>query len=158
MSEIEIRIDASVRQRVQHHSTTEYPLDRQAIEAAVIAAASVGDCNDCHLGVRITTDAVIHQINREFLQHDYPTDVISFPYALSPPKVEGELVVSLDTAVSQATDAGWSVAQELLLYVIHGTLHLVGFDDRGDADRSAMREAETQAMTLLTPRSDSLSA
>lgn len=158
MSEIEITIDANVRDRVAEYDTTTCLLDCAAIAAAVRAAASIGGCSDCRIGVRVTSDPVIHQINREFLNHDYPTDVISFPYALSAPIVEGELIVSIDTAVVQAADAGWSVAEELLLYVIHGTLHLVGYDDVDDADRSVMRDAEAKAMSLLFPRSDFLPA
>lgn len=158
MSEIDITIDASVRDRVREYSSAAHPLDRVAITAAVRAAASVGGCFDCRVGIRITSDPVIHQVNREFLNHDYPTDVISFPYALSAPVVEGELIVSIDTAAVQAADVGWSIAEEVLLYVIHGTLHLVGYDDVDDADRAAMREAESKAMSLLFPRSDFLPA
>ncbi len=158
MSEIEITIDAGVRAQVQRHCTTAHPINPEMIGAAVRAAASLGRCSDCRIGVRVTNDRTIHDLNRQFLDHDYPTDVISFPYALAPPLVEGELVVSIDTAEVQAPDAGWSVAQELLLYVIHGTLHLVGYDDVEDSDRAAMREAESQALLLLFPRSDFLSA
>ncbi|EMI43838.1 rRNA maturation RNase YbeY [Rhodopirellula sp. SWK7] len=146
MSEIEITIDSRVRDQVRGHSSEERPLGRAEIEAAVRAAAAVGNCTDCRIGVRVTDDATIHEINRDFLQHDYPTDVISFPYELQPPMVEGELVVSIDTAENEAADAGWSVAQELLLYVIHGTLHLVGFDDTDDESRKEMREAERKAL------------
>lgn len=158
MSRIEITIDSNVRNRVREHATVTHPLDRVAIAAAVRAAASVGGCLDCRVGVRVAGDQVIHHINREFLHHDYPTDVISFPYALAVPVVEGELIVSIDTAVAQAADAGWSVAEELLLYVIHGTLHLVGYDDLDDADRAVMRQAESKAMSLLFPCSDFLPA
>lgn len=158
MSEIEITIDADVRERVREHATAAHRLDHDTIEAAVRAAAAVGRCQDCRIGVRVTNDAVIHEINREFLKHDYPTDVISFPYALTPPIVEGELIVSIDTAAVQAADASWSIAEELLLYVIHGTLHLVGYDDVHETDRAAMREAESQAMSRLLPRSEYFSA
>tara|TARA_A100001391_G_scaffold2852_1_gene2535 strand:+ start:3165 stop:3641 length:477 start_codon:yes stop_codon:yes gene_type:complete len=158
MSEIEVIIDPDVRERVRECSIASHPLNGRSIESAVRAAASVGGCDDCRVGVRVTNDKVIHQINRDFLDHDFPTDVISFPYELTPPMVEGELVVSIDTAIAQAPDAGWSIAEELLLYVIHGTLHLVGFDDIADADRAAMRNAESKALSLLFPRSDSLTA
>ncbi|MCM2369409.1 rRNA maturation RNase YbeY [Aporhodopirellula aestuarii] len=148
MSEIEITIDARVREKVREHSTPEHPLGIAEIESAVRRAASIGNCTDCRVGVRVTDDPTIHEINREFLQHDYPTDVISFPYELQPPVVEGELVVSIDTAASEAVDVGWSVAEELLLYVIHGTLHLVGFDDTDEETRKEMREAERKALQM----------
>lgn len=124
-------------------------VSREDIQQSVIAAASIGDCDTGEIGVRVTDDSSIHQINRDFLQHDYPTDVISFPYVLSVPQVEGELVVSLDTASAEAPHAGWSVREELLLYVIHGTLHLVGFDDTNDKARVQMRSAEKSALRLV---------
>ncbi|MFG0289680.1 MAG: rRNA maturation RNase YbeY [Rhodopirellula sp. JB044] len=149
MSDIEITIDAAVREKLQNHSTEEFPLGVTAIANAVRSAASVGGCSDCRVGVRVTDDPTIHKINRDFLEHDYPTDVISFPYELQPPMVEGELVVSIDTAEVESVDAGWSVAEELLLYVMHGTLHLVGFDDTDDESRKEMRNAERRAMEGL---------
>jgi len=93
----------------------------------------------------------IHPINREFLQHDYPTDVISFPYELEPPMVEGELVASFETAIENASEPSnpLSPREELLLYVVHGTLHIVGHDDQSPEPRAAMRRAEIAAMKLI---------
>lgn len=146
MSEIEITIDASVRELLSEYSTPRQEISLQRIEAAVRSAAAIGRCDDCQIGVRISDDVTIHEINLRFLQHDYPTDVISFPYQFSPPLVQGELIVSIDTAAREAIDAGWSIAEELLLYLIHGTLHLVGFDDTEESCRLQMREAERTAM------------
>ncbi|MFG0267258.1 MAG: rRNA maturation RNase YbeY [Rhodopirellula sp. JB055] len=124
---------------------------RADIAKAAIAAAAVEGCDCGSLGVRICDDATIHPINREFLQHDYPTDVISFPYELTPPKVEGELVASFETAIENASEASnpLSPHEELLLYVVHGTLHIVGHDDQSPAPRAAMRRAEIAAMECL---------
>lgn len=146
MSEIEITIDAGIEERVRRYSTPGQEINIARIESAVYAAAAVGGCHECQIGVRVSDDTSIHEINRRFLQHDYPTDVISFPYHLAPPIVEGELVVSIDTAARESVAAGWSIAQELLLYIIHGTLHLVGFDDTEDSSRLKMREAEQTAL------------
>ncbi|MCC9644777.1 rRNA maturation RNase YbeY [Rhodopirellula sp. JC740] len=124
---------------------------RRALTDAAIAAASVERCFDGTLGVRICDDAAIHPINREFLNHDYPTDVISFPYELDPPRVEGELVASFETAVENTSDPANSLTprEELLLYVVHGTLHIVGHDDQSAIPRAAMRRAEAVAMEQL---------
>lgn len=118
---------------------------------AAIAAASVEAFDRGSIGIRICDDASIHPINREFLQHDYPTDVISFPYELKPPMVEGELVASFETAFENASEpsSGLAPREELLLYVVHGTLHLVGHDDQSPAPRGAMRRAETLAMKKI---------
>lgn len=146
MSEIEITIDTGVVERLGEFSVPGQEISVQRLEAAVRAAAVVGGCHVCQIGVRVSDDTTIHEINRRFLQHDYPTDVISFPYHLAPPMVEGELVVSIDTAARESVEAGWSVAEELLLYIIHGTLHLVGFDDTEESCRLRMREAEQTAL------------
>lgn len=147
-NEIEVAIDANVSGLLNHYSTAEHPIGIAQIVGAVRAAAAIGGCHECQIGVRVAGDAAIHEINRRFLQHDYPTDVISFPYDFQPPFVEGELVVSIDTAAREAAEAGWSIAQELLLYVIHGTLHLVGYDDVNEAQKIQMRAAEQRAMLM----------
>lgn len=151
---IEILIDPDAEVPLRKTGITE-----DDVRAAVLAAARLGECDDVEVGVRVTMDAAIHAINRQFLQHDYPTDVISFPYELAPPTVEGELVVSVETGLTQAREAGWSAKEEVLLYVIHGTLHLVGFDDTAAEVRSAMRNAEHAVLRSLgmnSPKDDSV--
>lgn len=126
------------------------------MRAAAAAAAAAGGCWRGQIGLRVTGDDAIRQINRRHLGHDYPTDVISFPYRREPPEVEGELVVSWETAEREAArlagemlTAGWGAAEELLLYTIHGVLHLVGYDDVEEASRRRMREAERAVLARL---------
>src|SRR5262245_51417779 len=94
--------------------------------------------------IALVDDAELHRVNREFLEHDWPTDVISFSYAenegilaVDGPRgagrsLDGELVVSVETAARCATVHGWSFHAELLLYCVHGLLHLCGYDDLTD--------------------------
>ena len=126
-----------------------YVANEQRLRDACTAATSLRDFHQGEIGIRVTTDAAIHQINRDHLGHDYPTDVISFPYAANRPHIEGELVVSVDTAAERANELGWSVDHELLLYVVHGTLHITGMDDHEPQDRLAMRRAEREVMLEL---------
>lgn len=98
------------------------------------------------LSIAIVDDATIHAMNREYLQHDYPTDVLSFALEEDPNDFEGQVVVSAETAIQNAKDYGWRAEEELLLYVIHGTLHLAGYRDKSETDRAAMRQAEAQAL------------
>ncbi len=86
--------------------------------------------------------ATIHELNRRFLKHDEPTDVISFVLDQADGIVDGQIVVSADTAAASAKRFGWTAADELLLYAIHGTLHLVGYDDRTARAQQAMRRRE----------------
>jgi probable rRNA maturation factor len=127
--------------------------NRRIVDAVEVAARSRGfRCGQ--IGVRITDDAAIHEINLRYLSHDYPTDVISFPYSESTDQIEGELVASVESAEQHASDAGWDTASELLLYVIHGVLHIGGMDDHDEADRADMRRAERNVLTRLGMRVD----
>lgn len=125
------------------------PVPIAGITEAVAAAARFALCTAGEIGIRVTDDPSIQQINRDHLGHDYPTDVISFGYQFDPPRVEGELVVSVDTARRRAEELAWTTANELMLYVVHGTLHLCGMDDHDSVDRAQMRQAETEIMLQL---------
>ena len=96
------------------------------------------------IGIVIVDDPTIHEINREHLQHDYPTDVISFVFTAEDDELEGEIIVSTDTALREASEGGWPAEDELLLYVIHGMLHLVGMDDVEPHLRRQMRVGEAK--------------
>lgn len=125
------------------------PLDEPSMIQAVIEAAAERGCRRGQVGVRVTDDESIREINRTHLSHDYPTDVISFGYSLDPPTVEGELVVSAETACAAAAELSWSAANELRLYIVHGTLHLCGMDDQQSDSRAEMRQAESAVMRRL---------
>ena len=109
------------------------------------------------ISLALVDDAEIHRVNRDFLGHDHPTDVISFVLGgggTSPSEhLEGELVVSTETAMREAPAHGWSAADELVLYVVHGLLHLCGYDDLTDEARPLMRRRERQLLSYwqLTP-------
>ncbi|MCA9137774.1 MAG: rRNA maturation RNase YbeY [Planctomycetales bacterium] len=124
-------------------------LSQDRIVEAVNAAAEELGFVEGSIGVRITDDESIHEINARHLAHDYPTDVISFPYSEDESVIEGELVASVETAQQNAVDAGWGTDNELLLYVIHGVLHIGGLDDHDDFDRIEMRAAERAVLTKL---------
>ncbi|TWU59795.1 Endoribonuclease YbeY [Rubripirellula tenax] len=137
--EVEINVDANIDRAINH----------RAISAAVIAAADSRGFRAGQIGVRVTDDPTIRQINDKHLGHDYATDVISFGYSADLPVIEGELIVSIDTAIERARELAWPTEHELLLYVVHGTLHICGMDDHDNADRAAMRRAEADVMTRL---------
>lgn len=88
----------------------------------------------------ITGDEQLQQLNLDFLGHDYPTDVLSFPTgnAVEP----GELVISLERAAEQAAEHGHGLVDELKILMLHGALHLMGMDH--ETDKSQMRRTETK--------------
>ncbi len=108
-----------------------------------------------HLSLALVDDAEIRRINREFLEHDYATDVISFLYSEPEDAVlDGELILGVETAARVAAELGWSLDDELLLYGLHGYLHLCGYDDQTAEARQAMRQRERELLAPegITPR------
>lgn len=96
------------------------------------------------ISLAVVDDAAIHELNRQYLDHDWPTDVLSFVLDDNGSHLEGEVILSADTAAAVAQELGCSAAAEQLLYVIHGMLHLVGLCDKSAAEAQAMRAAEAK--------------
>ncbi|MEI7695469.1 MAG: rRNA maturation RNase YbeY [Chlorobium sp.] len=84
---------------------------------------------------------MIQRINREFLQHDYPTDTITFRYNKGS-EVDGEYYISLDVVKENAAKYNVDFQEELLRVTVHSALHLIGYDDQSPEDRAAMQEKE----------------
>lgn len=134
--------------RVEVTNDTDHAVDERRLAAAVQMILSDAGCETATVGVAIVDDATIHRLNRQFLEHDYPTDVLSFVLE-PPPRLEGEIIASVETAALAAAEILWNTGDELLLYVVHGTLHLVGLLDKDPADAQAMRTAERDVLQRL---------
>ncbi len=93
-------------------------------------------------------DEEILRVNRQFLQHDYYTDIITFDNS-STISIGGDLFISLDTVHSNADEIGFSYEQELHRVIIHGILHLCGINDKGPGEREIMEAAENRALEKL---------
>jgi probable rRNA maturation factor len=94
------------------------------------------------ISVVLTGHEVVLDLNRRFLEHDYHTDVLSFPLSDDPGIVEGEVYVDVETARERHVEFGASFESEVLRYVIHGVLHLCGHDDRTEDGKRAMAVLE----------------
>lgn len=116
------------------------PVRAADVRAVVRAVFEREQAGEPHVSVAMVNDAVIREINRDFLDHDWATDSISFSYEDDPGPDEllGEVVVSAETAQREAQARGVRPEHELLLYVAHGTLHLLGWDDDTPERRDAM--------------------
>lgn len=145
---------------------------RKTLEAECVSAASIS--------VAFVDNATIHELNRQYLNHDYETDVLSFlldctldsadipvfdgvgelPRGAGK-RLEGEVIVSTEMAASLAEEFRWSAGDEIVLYLVHGLLHLCGYDDLTPEERIIMRSRERKILALwgLQPHyADSTSA
>ena len=93
-------------------------------------------------------DEYILAVNKQFLQHDYYTDIITFDYSNSH-RIAGDMVISLDTVRSNAEQLGADYDSELLRVIIHGVLHLCGINDKGPGEREIMEQHENEALAIL---------
>ena len=93
-------------------------------------------------------DEKILEVNREYLQHDYYTDIITFDYC-EDDIISGDLFIILDTVRTNAEQVGATYEQELYRVIIHGILHLCGINDKGPGEREIMEAAENRALAML---------
>jgi probable rRNA maturation factor len=136
MLEIEYHVEAANQDDERFKLAAEWVAERFGLESL-------------RASISIVDEPTIHRLNREHLAHDWPTDVISFVFTDTKDTVDGEIIASADTAKRLAFAAGWSATDELLLYIIHGLLHLAGMDDIEPTDRQQMRLAERDCLLAL---------
>lgn len=96
-------------------------------------------------------DEEILRVNRQYLQHDYYTDIITFDYD-EDDVISGDLFISLDTVRTNAEQLGLPYEQELNRVIIHGILHLCGINDKGPGEREIMEAAENKALAMRETR------
>jgi probable rRNA maturation factor len=105
-----------------------------------------------HVSVLLTTDKAIRRLNRQFRGLDKPTDVLSFPAEAliqRQEKIAGDLAISVPTALRQAAEQGHAVAVEIKVLMLHGLLHLAGYDHETDTGRMSRRERHLRAQLGL---------
>ena len=134
---------------------------REAVQH-VLAAEQVAHAE---ISVALVDNRTMRPLNRQYLGHDYDTDVLSFLLDASPEglpstgprgagrEIEGEVIVSVEMALTTALDYHWSPHDEVLLYLVHGLLHLCGYDDLSEGERRVMRAREREILEHwnLTP-------
>jgi probable rRNA maturation factor len=124
---------------------TSLVVDRGRLRRAVRAALAGSPVGQARISLALVDDPTIARLNHRYLRHEGPTDVLSFLLDEGPGLLEAEVVVSAETARREAPRYGKTPHDELLLYVVHGVLHLAGYDDRSAAGRRRM-SARQQAV------------
>ncbi len=120
---------------------------------AAQAALSFSGASEADLTLVLTDDAHIQALNRDFLGHDAPTDVLAFPADEADPETGrrylGDVVISLPRAVEQAHERGHALESEVQLLVVHGILHLLGHDHSTKEEKTAMWLTQTAVLESL---------
>lgn len=145
---VEVQVDEAFREQVEPVRL------RRAAEAALHHEQVTGPCE---VTVVVTSDEVSKELNRRHRDVDAPTDVLAFPDDTRGPFVDapgtlrylGDVVVSFPRAEAQAAEAGHGTEAELQLLVVHGVLHLLGYDDRAKEPRARMWEAQSEILRNL---------
>jgi probable rRNA maturation factor len=116
----------------------------------LVRLVETGERQSLPVSVSIVDDAEIHRINRQFLGHDEPTDVIAFDLGDEVEgSVAGEVVVSAQCAERVAAELGHGARDELFFYICHGLLHLCGWDDADAKSRESMHERQRAYLARL---------
>ena len=147
-------------------------IDEQLLREAVQATLKAEEVAAARISIAIVDNQTIRQLNKRYLGHDWETDVLSFLLECEGPsgagggsdsscpgrgkRLEGEVVISAEKALQRAPEFHWTAREELVLYLVHGLLHLVGYDDLTEKQRRAMRARERAVFERLslTPGAD----
>ena len=132
-------------------------LSEPALEKCIRTILEILELPEAELSVVIVNDDEIARLNRQYFDRQGPTNVISFPMqegegAQFTPNLLGDVVVSLDTAFREAEDAGMNPMERLNALLVHGVLHLIGYDHENEADEALIMEnQEKKIMEQLIP-------
>lgn len=124
------------------------PIKRRETTAWIRAVAASYGKKVGEVGYLFVDDEKILEVNKEYLGHDYYTDIITFDYCEGN-IMNGDIVISLDTVRSNAQKYGKKYDEELHRVIIHGILHLCGINDKGPGEREIMEAAENKALAML---------
>lgn len=123
-------------------------LDRKSVKAWIAAVAAGYEGRKVgNLNYIFCNDDRILEVNRQFLRHDYYTDIITFDYS-EPGVVSGDMYISLDTVLTNSSKFHTSYDKELMRVIIHGVLHLCGINDKGPGERAVMEANEERALDM----------
>ncbi len=136
--------------RISIANPYDYPLEFQQLRDAARAVLEGEGVRACKVTLAFVNNEHIHRLNNQFLKHDEPTDVLTFPYTDPGAKtLEGEVVIGYEIAQEYAADRNHSVNLELQLYAVHGCLHLCGYTDTDTAGEREMRAKEREYLAKL---------
>lgn len=131
------------------HPSVNPPLSSKSIRELVSLVMHGENCALSQLAINLIDDKNIKKINNSYLKHNYFTDIITFPYNEQKSSIEGEIFISLDTVRKNAKLYNSSIKGEFSRVIIHGCLHLAGFDDRSKKQKELIRAKENYYLSEI---------
>ena len=131
------------------NNSKQFKVNKPEIHRIVSILKSELDFNISFMEISIITSQEIHKINKQYLQHDFSTDIITFNYSGENNTLDGEIFISLDDAYYNSLKYKVNLDNELLRLIIHGFLHLVGYDDKKPDDKKIMKRQENKLVKKL---------
>ena len=129
-----------------HETSFRLPKTR-AVREWILSIAALHNSTIENIGVVFCTDSFLLEMNRQYLSHDYFTDIITFDYS-EDKRLAGELYISIDRVRENAKTMGIAFRDEVHRILVHGILHLIGFSDKSKPNRKQMQEQEDLALSL----------
>ena len=122
--------------------------NQKRITQWIIDTIKSEDYNPGQINIIFTSDKYLLSINKQYLSHNYFTDIITFDYCQDK-TIHGDIFISIETVENNSIRFGVSFKGELLRVIIHGVLHLIGYNDQNDHDKSTMRKKENEYLDRL---------
>lgn len=131
-----------------HEADIKNPLkQRNALKAFIEKQVEAQSGKQIELSIVFCSDKYLLKVNQDYLQHDYYTDIITFPLSSTKSRIEAEIYISIDRVRDNAKQLGVTINEELHRVVFHGVLHLLGFKDKNKAQQAEMRLNEDKWLT-----------
>jgi rRNA maturation RNase YbeY len=142
------------------HDHASLSLDEDVLERLIRSVVEAEGASLVYVSVVLSNHETVRRLNQSYLDHDYNTDVLSFSLREDDEaaEVEGEVYIDLDTAAERHEEFNTSFEREAYRYVVHGVLHLLGYDDATEEGQETMRAKEDQYLDQVLPADDSSEA
>lgn len=134
--------------QINMHEVDEFDVSESEIEKWLNSVVGRYSKNLKFLDITLCTDDFLKEMNKNHLQHDYYTDILTFDLSESPKDIIGELYVSIDRVKENAAGLGVSWIDELHRVIVHGLLHMCGFSDEDEVSKAEMRQEEDIVLAL----------
>jgi probable rRNA maturation factor len=134
-----------------NHETNYLLKNKRKVVNWIKEISSIHNKKVTNISIIFSNDKYILEINNKYLKHNYYTDIITFDYSYED-KIEGDIFISIDTVLSNSNIFNTNFNDELLRVIIHGILHLIGFNDKSNEEKEIMRNKENESLEIYYKR------